>query len=60
VGEDKMSLYSSTILSTYFCCVERPCVEAMDADVTFYSLLEKIMKKKNFPVWEITFLHCLA
>jgi hypothetical protein len=30
VGEEKMSLYSSMILSTFFYCKERLCVEAMD------------------------------
>jgi hypothetical protein len=35
VGEEKMSLYSSTTLSTCFCCMERPVMEAMDVVATY-------------------------
>jgi hypothetical protein len=38
MGEEKMSLYSSMTLSTYFYCMERSVVEAMDVDTTFHSL----------------------
>jgi hypothetical protein len=35
VGETKMSLYSSMILSTCFCCKDMHYVEAMDVATTF-------------------------
>jgi hypothetical protein len=35
VDEAKMSLYSSMIPSTYLCCKERVCVEAIDVVATF-------------------------
>jgi len=40
VGEEKMSLYSSTTLSTYFCYVEEPFSGAMDVAMIFTLLLE--------------------
>jgi hypothetical protein len=36
VGEDKISEYSSTTLSTFFCCVERSIVETLDVAVIFH------------------------
>jgi hypothetical protein len=48
------------ILSTFFYCKERLCVEAMDVEMTFFSLCARITKKKNFPVFEMTLLHFLA
>jgi hypothetical protein len=59
VGEVKMSLYSSTIPSTFLYCKERCCVEATDVATTF-SYCEHITKKTNFPVCEMTLLHFLA
>jgi hypothetical protein len=56
VGEEKMSLYSSTCL----CCKERLCAEAIDVAMTFSLLWEWITKKTNFPICEITLLHCLV
>jgi hypothetical protein len=38
MGEEKMYVYSSMILSSWFYYVERPYVEAMDVSSTFYSL----------------------
>jgi hypothetical protein len=38
MGEEKMSLCSSTTLSTFFYSMERPIVEAMDLAATFHSL----------------------
>jgi len=29
-GEEKISEYSSTTLSTFFCCVERSAIETLD------------------------------
>ena len=60
IGEVKMSQYFSTTLSTWLFCVQRPCSEAIDVVVTFHSLWEQIMKRKNFPFWEMAFLHYLA
>jgi hypothetical protein len=60
MGEDKMSLYSSTIPSTCFCCTKRLCVEVMDVAETFYLLRARITKKTNFSVYEMALLHCLA
>jgi hypothetical protein len=50
VGEEKISDYSSMNLSTFFCCVERLAAETLDVVVTFLSFLERITKKKNFPI----------
>jgi hypothetical protein len=36
VGEEKIFEYSSTTLSTCFCCVERSTVETMDVAVIFH------------------------
>jgi len=35
VGEEKMSVYSSTTISTYFYCVEEPFPGAMDVAMVF-------------------------
>ena len=55
-----MSLYSSTTLSTCFCCVVESHVEAMDVATTCFSPSERIIKRTNLPVYVITFVHCLA
>ena len=60
MGELNMSLWSSTTLSTYFCCVAESCVEAMDVATTFFSPCERIIKRTNFPVYVINFVHYLA
>jgi hypothetical protein len=36
VGEEKISKYSSTTLSTCFCCVERLAAETLDVVVIFH------------------------
>ena len=60
MGEENMSLYSSPIPSTCFCYKERLCVEVTNVATTFCLLWAWITKKKNFPIWEMTFLHCLV
>ena len=60
MGELNMSLYSSTTLSAFFCYVAESRVEAMDVATTFFSPYERIIKRTNFPVCVITFMHCLA
>jgi hypothetical protein len=37
VGEEKIFKYSSTTLSTFFCCVERSAAETLDMAVIFHS-----------------------
>jgi hypothetical protein len=59
VGEEKMSLYSSTIPSTFFYYKERLCVEVTDVATTSCSLRAWITKKMNFSVYEMTLLHFL-
>jgi hypothetical protein len=60
VGEDNIFECSSMTLSTCFYCVERSFVEALNVAMIFCSFLEKIMKKTNFSISEMTFLQCLA
>jgi hypothetical protein len=60
VGEEKMSLYSSTILSTCFCCKDRLYVEVTDVVTTLCLLRSWITKKRNLSICEMTLLHCLA
>jgi hypothetical protein len=52
-------MHSSMILSTFFYCKERLCVEATDVVVTFLLLWSWITKNMNFLVCEMTLLHCL-
>jgi hypothetical protein len=49
MGEEKMSLYSSMTLSTCFCCVERPVVEAMDVAATFPLTLSMNHEEDKLP-----------
>jgi hypothetical protein len=60
MGEEKMSLYSSMISSTCFCCKERLCIEVMNVATIFFSLGAQITKNMNFLVYEMTLLHFLA
>ena len=58
VGEVNMSRYSSTTFSICCCHVEEPCLEVM-AMILFFPW-ECIIKKTNFPVLEMSLLHCFA
>ena len=60
MGEEKMSLYSSTIPSTWFYYKERLCVEVMNVVTTICLLQARITKKTNFLVCEMTLLNFLA
>lgn len=61
VGEAKISLYSSTTLSICFYCVEISRTKVVAVVVTtFRSPSDRIIKRNNLPVWEITFLHYFA
>jgi len=60
MGEEKMSMYLSTTLSTYFYYVGEPFLRVMDVAMIFPLLWEWMRKKRNFPIWEIILLHCLA
>ena len=55
-----MSLYSSTSLSTFIYYVVGVHVDVTYVAKNFYSLLEWIMKRMNFPFYAMTFLHGLA
>ena len=60
VGEEKMSLYYSTIISTCFYFLEEPFPGAMDVATNFPLIWKWIRKKINFPSWEMTLLHFFA
>ena len=53
-----MSPYSSTTLSICRCHAEEPYLEVM-ATVFFFPW-GRIIRKKNFLVWEMSLLHCFA
>jgi len=53
-----MSLYSSTTLSICSCQAEGPCLEVV-ATVFFFPL-GRIIRKTNFPVLEMSLLHCFV
>ena len=53
-------MYYSTTLSSCFCCVEIPFAEVMDVAMIFHSLLERIMKRMDLLIKEITFLDYLS
>lgn len=50
VSEVKMSLYSSTNLSTCLYCVEETLAKALAVTVIFYAPSNKTMKIKNIPL----------
>ena len=58
MGEEKISLYSSTTLSICFFRVGEPCLEAMTK--IFFFPYARIVMKKKFLVWEKILLHCFA
>ena len=51
-----MSTYSSMTLSICCCRVEDPCLEVV-ATILFFPW-GRIIRKKNFPVFEMSLLHC--
>ena len=55
MGEVKISPYSSTTLSTFFCRAEKPCLEVVAT--VFFLPLGQIIWKKNFLVWEMSLPH---
>lgn len=60
LGEEKIPMYSSMILSTCFYCVVEPFLGAMDVAMIFSLIWEWIKNKTNFLVWEMILLNCLA
>lgn len=59
IGEDNMSLYSFTTLSTCFFFTKYPFLEAMDVATIFPLILERISKRKGYPIWEMILLNFL-
>jgi hypothetical protein len=53
-------MYDFTTLSNYLCCVELTYALVIDVPVIFRLTSEKTMKRKKFPLLEITFLHYLV
>ena len=53
-----MSPYSSTTLSIRCCCAEEPYLEVVAT--IFFLPWGRIIRKKNFLVWEMSLLHCFA
>ena len=60
MGEEKISLYSSTTLSTFFCNTREPFLGAMDVATISPLVWDKNRKKTNFIVWEMILLHFLV
>ena len=58
MGEVKMSLCSSTTLSICCCRAEDPCLEVVV--IVFLLPWGRIIRKTNFPVLEMSFLHCFV
>ena len=58
MGEVKMSPYSSTTLSIYFCLADEPFLEVVTT--IFFLPWGWIIRKTNFVVWEMSLLHCFA
>ena len=53
-----MSRYSSTTLSICCCHAKGPCLEVVA--MIFFFPSGRIIKKTNFPVLEMSLLHCFA
>jgi hypothetical protein len=60
VGEEKISLCSSTFLSTCFYCIENSCIEVVVVAVTFCSPSDQIVKRVNFVVRDIILQYCFV
>jgi len=53
-----MSSYSSKTLSSYWCHVEGPCLEVVA--IVFFFPWGLIIRKTNFPILEMSLLHCFT